>query len=132
MKRVIYERSLHFYETDAMGIVHHGTFVYLLEEARVWWLKQSGLLERLPFEKYNYPVLSLEIEYKNSLFFDDLVTVDVGVQAHRAQLHFDYILKTKRFSQAVSFGKTKHAVMDMSTRKVVRLPKLIVDALAAQ
>ena len=32
-----------FYETDLMGIVHHGSYVSYLEVARVEWLRRRGV-----------------------------------------------------------------------------------------
>ena len=37
-----YERSVYYYETDRMQIVHHSNYIRWIEEARLDWMKQIG------------------------------------------------------------------------------------------
>ena len=37
-----YCRKVQFYETDAMGIVHHANYIHWMEEARVDYMEQMG------------------------------------------------------------------------------------------
>lgn len=129
----VYNRRAQFYETDAMGIIHHGNYILYLEEARVHWLRQ------LPFytdgnmlSDINFPVLHCEVQFKNPLYFDDDVSIEVQASAEKVRLTFEYVLKTKRFDKPVAFGKTVHAVMDMKTRKPIRLPQEILDGIAQE
>ena len=38
-----YERTINYYETDKMGIVHHSNYIRFLEEARCRWLDSIDL-----------------------------------------------------------------------------------------
>ena len=38
-----YERTINYYETDKMGIVHHSNYIRFLEEARCYKLKKMGM-----------------------------------------------------------------------------------------
>jgi acyl-CoA thioester hydrolase len=125
-----YKRQIHFYETDAMAIVHHGVYVLLMEEARVEWLRQHGILAKMPLSQVNYPVLSLQVDYRKSITFEDEVEIEVKATLDKIRMSFDYTLKTQRFSEPVAFGKTVHVAMDMETRKPIRIPPAIA-ALAA-
>ena len=126
-----YKRLLHYYETDAMGIIHHSNFIRILEESRVAWLRQfSKKGDRDLLGDINYPVLHCEVSFNNPLHFDDEVTVGVAVTTRGARLTFDYILTTKRFDKPVAFGKTVHAAFDMKNRRVVKIPEAVIDFLA--
>lgn len=125
-----YHRRIHFYETDAMGIVHHAVYLLLIEEARTEMLRSQGILRRIGLEKVNYPVLEAKMEYFKPLQFDDEVEILVKVRSEKARLHFDYELRTKRFSEPAAFGKTVHIAMEMSNRKPIRLPEPILRLLS--
>jgi len=122
-----YSRRLQFYETDAMGIIHHAIFVKLFEEARVELLRHHGLLQ---LEEINYPVLELDVKYKNPLYFDDEVTVLVRPSMAGARVFFEYEATTKRFPDPVAFGKTVHVAMDMKTRRPIKVPQAVADLLS--
>ena len=128
-----YQRRVHFYETDAMGIVHHANYVRFLEEARVAWLGQFSYFKvEKPLEDVNYPVLEVQLEYKNPLEFNDEVIIEVAAQIKGVRLIFDYILHSKSFDKPVAFGKTVHIALCMKTRKPIRLPKEVVDFIAGK
>lgn len=37
-----YDRSVYYYETDRMQIVHHSNYIRWIEEARLDWMTQIG------------------------------------------------------------------------------------------
>lgn len=125
----VYERKPHFYETDAMGIIHHGSYLLWMEEARVEFLRQNGVFHTVGFEKINYPVLHIEIDYKKSILFEDQVAVELSGKIEGVRLHFNYEIRIKRFTEPVAFGKTVHVAMDMSTRRPIRIPTEISQLL---
>jgi len=121
-----YTRTTQFYETDGMGIIHHANYVLYLEEARGHWLRSLPFYKRGDFlESINFPVLHCEVRYKNPIYFDDEVHIEMEARGAGARLYFDYTLTTKRFDKPVAFGKTEHAIMDMKTRRPVRLPEAL-------
>jgi len=65
-----------YYETDAMGIVHHSNYIRWFETARTEFLRREGIpyswLEEI---KLMAPVLSVECKYKYPAKYDDEVTI---------------------------------------------------------
>ena len=60
-----YERSVYYYETDRMGIVHHSNYIRWFEEARVDFLNQIGYpCSQIEEEGIMMPVLSVSSTYK--------------------------------------------------------------------
>ena len=126
--RLQYKRIMQFYETDAMGIIHHANYVLLLEEARLQFLRlvsESKTGDVL--KEVNYPLLSCHVDYKKPLHFNEEVVVDYTVSAEGARLVFDYILSTKTFAKPVAFGKTVHVAFDMKTKKAIKLPERVLE-----
>ena len=116
-----------------MGIIHHAHYVRVMEEARVAWIRQfSDVNNQELLGDTNYPVLNCEIEYKNPLYFNDDVQIQVSASAKGARLTFNYIMMTKRFDKPVAFGKTVHAAFDMKAKKPTKIPQLVLDFLAKE
>ncbi|HEX7460516.1 MAG TPA: hotdog domain-containing protein, partial [Acidimicrobiales bacterium] len=76
--RYVHHLRTRFAETDAMGIIHHGTFPAYLEEARAAMLREAGF----PYEVVragpggiDFAVLELYVRHRRPLRFDDLVGV---------------------------------------------------------
>lgn len=124
-----YERRPHFYETDAMGIIHHASYLRWFEETRVEFLRTSGVLADTGLDRINYPVLKAELEYKKSLVFEDELRIGLKGSVEGAKLIFEYEIQTKRFTDSAAFGKTIHVAMDMTTKKPVRIPDAIIRLL---
>ncbi len=120
-----YSRRIKFYETDAMGIVHHAIYLHLFEDARIELLRDSGFLKKKSLEQINYPVLESQVSYKKPLYFDDETEVLVNLTSDQMRLTFQYEIRTKRYPQPAAFGKTMHVAMDMETRKPIRLPDVL-------
>lgn len=125
----IYSRKPHFYETDAMGIIHHACYLRWFEEARVEFMRETGVLKLLSLDDVNYPVLKVDIEYKKSILFADEVTVELNGRIEGARLYFDYKIQIKRFTEPAAFGTTIHVAMDMKTKKLIRIPETMKNFL---
>lgn len=124
-----YQRVMQFYETDAMGIIHHANYLLVFEEARLQFLRMLAGENFDILQEVNYPLVSCQVEYKNPLRFNEMVTVDYTVEAKGARLCFDYILSTKSFKNPVAFGKTVHVAFDMTKRTPIKLPKEVLEFL---
>lgn len=119
-----------FYETDAMGVVHHSNFVRFLEEARIVWLDEHDR----PYtayvgEGFHFAVTRVEVDYLRAVRFDDVVEVTVWAEWVRgASLGMRYTLHVG--DTLVATAITEHASVDGDGR-VVRIPKEQRKALQA-
>ena len=79
-------------ETDKMGVVYHGNYAQYLEMGRVEWLRALGISYRSMEENgIMLPVVSLQLEYKKSAYYDDLLTVKTKlVKTPTVKIEFDY------------------------------------------
>lgn len=125
---------MQFYETDAMGIIHHANYVLLLEEARLQFLRkvsESGSGDKI-LADVNYPLVSCHVDYKKPIRFNQEVTIDYEVSTEGARLIFDYSLSTKNFNKPVAFGKTVHVAYDMKKQTAIKLPSHVLEFLQNQ
>jgi acyl-CoA thioester hydrolase len=105
-----------FYETDAMGIVHHSNYVRFLELARVVWMDEHDR----PYREYaarglHFATTAVELRYHRSAAFDDVLAVTTWlVWVRRASLRMGY--EIRRDGELVASGATEHAMVDLGGR----------------
>jgi acyl-CoA thioester hydrolase len=105
-----------FYETDAMGIVHHSNYVRFLELARVQFMVEHDrpYLEYVALG-YHMPVTRIAVSYKRSCRFADPIDVTCWLAwARHASLGFHYRLTVA--GQLVATGESDHAMIDQEGR----------------
>ena len=72
----VYRHRVRFYETDAMGIVHHANYLLFMENARIAFLDEHDL----PYREYvegglHFAVTKSELDYLLPARFDDRIEV---------------------------------------------------------
>lgn len=81
-------------ETDQMGVINHSRYLDWFSEARIEWLRERGYAYREWEEQgLTLPVIRIEVEYRKSVKFDDLV--EIKIQCSRItnkQVIFEYEL----------------------------------------
>lgn len=119
-----------FAETDAMGIVHHASYLPYLEEARVAYLRHLGH----PYTKVrqddgvDFTVIEVFARYEVPLRFDDEVDVHVLVgKVTRTTMQIGYLLAVDGDRRATAV--TVHGAVTMDGRPV-RLPAWCADVAA--
>lgn len=116
----IYERTINYYETDKMGIVHHSNYIRFLEEARCYFLKKVNM----PFEKFEdngitIPVLEVKCKYKQHVTFADTILIKVIVKEFNGvRLTIGYEVKDKKTGNDIIIAETKHCFTDKNLKPV--------------
>lgn len=103
-----------FYETDLMGIVHHGSYVSYLEVARVEWLRRRGVAYSSWAERgLHLAVVELSLRYRAPARFDELLDVETVLGERKAaSIRFDYRLVRAPNGELVAEGGTRLACVD--------------------
>ena len=115
-----------FAETDAMGIVHHASYLLYLEEARVAYLRHVGH----PYDKVrrhgsNFAVLEVAVRYRRPLLFDEVVDVRLRPGAvSGASFQLAYLLTVDDDVRATAV--TVHGCVDPGG-KARRLPAWVAQ-----
>lgn len=110
-----------FYQTDAMGIMHHANYLHLLENARIRWLEEH----HEPYRTYvarglHFAVTRADIQYRQAARFDDTIETEVWLEWIRgASLAMAYVLRSH--DRKLAEARTEHAMVDTSGRPT-RIP----------
>ncbi|MCX7600532.1 MAG: acyl-CoA thioesterase [Meiothermus sp.] len=120
--------TVRYAETDAMGVVHHSSYVVWLEAARVEWLEQIGLpYPQIEAQGLAFAVIELGLIYRNPARFGDRVEVETWLsQASSRTLRYEY--RVWRGETLLAEGFTRHLCQDARGR-AVRIPPGIADHL---
>ena len=117
-------------ETDQMGVVYHGNYVDYLEIGRTEWLRKLGLTyKEMEEDGIILPVIHLQIDYKKSAKYDDLLTIEtILVNRPVVKITFDYKIRNES-GELLAEASTVLAFMDKHTLKPIRCPEYILDKL---
>ncbi len=113
MNRTTVRHRVPFYETDAMGIVHHANYVRYLEIARVAWMDEHDRpYKAYVADGYHFSTTRVEFDYKRTAAFDDIVEITTWLEwVGGASLAMAYELK--RGDDLIGVGSTEHALVDL-------------------
>ncbi len=117
-------------ETDQMGVVYHGNYAQYLEMGRVEWLRALGITYRSMEENgIMLPVISLQMNFKQSALYDDLLTVETRlVKMPSVKIEFDYTIRNEANVVLVE-ANTVLAFMDKKNKRPIRCPEYILSKL---
>ena len=113
-----YEHKVQYYETDAMGIVHHSNYIRWFEEARVSLLEQLGYgYDRMEAEGFSSPVLAVCCEYKAMVRFGETVTITARVAEYNGvRLTLAYEVRSAQDGTLHAVGETRHCFLGRDSR----------------
>lgn len=117
-------------ETDQMGVVYHGKYADYLEVGRVEWLRSLGIsYKSLEESGIILPVVHLQMEYKKSAKYDDLLTVETYLkQRPLVKINFDYKIYNES-RELLVVASTTLAFINRSTGRPIKCPASILEKL---
>ncbi len=117
-------------ETDQMGVVYHGKYADYLEIGRTEWLRSFGITyKQMEEEGIILPVIHLQIDYKKSAKYDDLLTIETRLHKKpMIKIAFDYKIYNES-RELLAEAHTVLAFMNKDTMKPVKCPDYILDNL---
>lgn len=130
-----YERAAQYYETDQMRIIHHGSYIHWMEEARVDVMEQIGFgYEKMEAMGVFCPVLGVELGYRSMVRFGDRVRIECRIAEYTGlQLTFLYRMTNLRTGEVCTECRSRHGFLDSGggivslKRKYPEIHQLILD-----
>ena len=101
-----------FFETDAMGIVHHSNHIRFFELARVAWMQEH----HCPYTDYmslnlNFATTRAQADYLKPITFDQEIEIVTWLEWTRgASIGLSYIIQSG--GTIFATGTTEHALVD--------------------
>lgn len=113
-----------------MGIVYHGNYAQYFEMGRTEWLRNLGLTyKQMEMEGIKLPVISLQVNFKKSAGYDDVITVRTTLKKMpTASIEFDYDIVNEN-GEVITTGNTVLAFIDINKNRPTRCPQHILDKL---
>ncbi|NKI32573.1 acyl-CoA thioesterase [Muricauda sp. DJ-13] len=113
-----------------MGIVYHGNYAQYLEMGRVEWLRTLGISYKSMEENgIILPVISLQLDFKKSAKYDDLLTVETKLKKMPSvKIEFDYKIYNNNRELLVE-ANTVLAFMNKARNRPTRCPDYILEKL---
>lgn len=114
-------------ETDQMGVVYHGNYPQYLEIGRVEWLRGMGIsYKKLEESGIILPVISLNINFKKSALYDDLITVETILKkTPSVKIEFDYKIFNENNDVLIE-ANTVLAFIDSNKNKPIKCPEFLL------
>lgn len=126
------EFPVRYAETDAMGVVHHATYLVYFEEGRSQYMRDIGSdYAKIEASGYQLPVTEAKVRYVGGRCYGDLVRVRTWIAENLSRrVTFSYEIVDPVNREVLVTGMTKHIWTDPKGQ-VVRVPeawqKLFVD-----
>src|SRR5437899_12694336 len=111
-----------FFDTDAMGIVHHANYLKYFEMARVEWLRERGLDYKIMQARGQHlPLVRSACRYKKPARFDDILDVSIRPSIEGIRITLNYEIHNEETKELIASGSTQHVCVD-NNMKVLELP----------
>ena len=119
-------------ETDQMGIVYYGNYAQYFEIGRVESLRSLGMSYRkMEEDGIMLPVVHLNVNYKKSALYDDLLTVETEIaEIPGVKIIFNHRIFNESGGLLVT-GQVILVFMDVKTRKLRKAPEEFLEKIAA-
>jgi acyl-CoA thioester hydrolase len=117
-------------DTDQMGYVYYGNYARLYEIARVETLRSLGVsYKSLEDNGIGLPVAEHYTKFIAPGLYDDELTVLCQVERMpSAKIEFAYQIKNEQ-GLLINEGKTTLVFIDLESKKVIKAPEFILNAL---
>lgn len=114
-----------------MGVVYHGKYTDYLEVGRVEWLRSLGISYKSLEERgIILPVIHLQIEYKKSAKYDDLLTVETYLKGRPlVKINFDYKIYNES-RELLAVASTTLAFINKKDGRPLKCPADILEKLS--
>ncbi len=125
-----FETKVYYSDTDAYGVVWHGSYLRWLERGRVDLCEMLGLdLLSLKDGDVLLPVTNMNLRYKASAKLDDTIIIETWIEKYNSlSVTFAQVIKSKATGKV--FIKAQFDVVSTSrTGKLYRtMPQMLTDA----
>lgn len=118
----IQEIRVLYSDTDAYGVVWHGSYTKWFEAARVGLVEKAGIeLENLEADNILFPVVELNIRYKSSAKMNERIIIKTQIQELKPlSVTFEHKVYEKETNTLRVIAHSTIVVTDAKTGKMYR------------
>lgn len=118
----IYDRTIHFSETDAAGVVYFANVLTLCHEAYEALLVEGGIDLRSFFsaQEIAVPIVHAEVDFLKPMFCGDHITIELTPNLLKPS-EFEIRYHLSQESKLVGTALTRHVCISTETRSRIEL-----------
>jgi acyl-CoA thioester hydrolase len=130
MKEHEFNVRVRYAETDQMGVVYHGNYAQYFEMGRVEWLRNLGISYKwMEDNGIMLPVVSLNVNYKKSARYDDLLRVKTIFKSQTSvKIEFDYEIYNEE-GELLTIANSILVFVNMKTGRPTVPPEYVTEKL---
>lgn len=118
---------VYFQDTDAGGVVYHGSYVNFMERARTEWLRDvCGFSNGALMKEFGvvFVVRSMQVEYLKPALLDDMLEVTAQVkEIGRSRVSLSQTVR--RGEEVLTLGEVHLVCVALETFKPVSVPEVL-------
>lgn len=124
-----FEQKVYYSDTDAYGVVWHGSYLRWLEAGRVDLCEMMGHnLVELEALNIVLPVTNLNVKYKSSARLNDVIVIQTSIQKFNAlSVTFEQKILSKKTGKAFVSALVDVVAIDNNGKLYRRMPELLTD-----
>ena len=126
MKHVL-EQTVYYADTDAYGVVWHGTYLRWMEQARVEFCRELGIdLVSTKENNVIIPVTNINIRYKASAKLDETIVVETQItKISPLTVTFNQVIKHKDSEKIFTIADVEVVAVNNEGKIYRRMPELL-------
>lgn len=124
-----FEQKVYYADTDAYGVVWHGSYLRWLEMGRVLWCEQMGHnLSELKDNDIVLPVVNLNVRYKSSARLDDELIIYTWIEKfNNLSVTFKQAIKSKANDKTFIEAEVEVVAISNAGKLYRRMPQVLTD-----
>lgn len=129
MKHLL-EQKVYYSDTDAYGVVWHGSYLRWLEMGRTEFGEEIGIiLPELVEQNIAMPVVNINLRYKSSAKLNDEIIVETSIQKYSTlSVTFEQKIKDKNSDKTFVEAVIDVVAIDNNGKLYRKMPQVLADA----
>lgn len=125
-----FEQKVYYADTDAYGVVWHGTYLRWLEMGRVDLCEMMGYsLVELEEKNIVLPVVNINVRYKSSAKLNDTFIVETTIQKYNSlSVTFSQRIVDKKTQKTFIEAVVDVVAIDNNGKLYRKMPQILLDA----
>lgn len=129
MKKHIFEQKVYYSDTDAYGVVWHGSYLRWLEAGRVEWCEMNGhnLIELKEMDIV-LPVVNLNVRYKSSAKLNDNLIIETWIKKfNNLSVTFSQVIKSRETGKIFIEADVDVVAISNNGKLYRRMPEVLAE-----
>lgn len=125
-----FEQKVYYSDTDAYGVVWHGSYLRWLEMGRIDLCEDMGYnLVELQAQNITLPVVNINVRYKSSAKLNDEMIIETSIQKFNPlTVTFEQKISDKKTGKTFVEAIVDVVAIDDNGKLYRKMPQILLDA----